>query len=334
MSDKPPMPANLDPRDLTSFADAKTAIEDFERVLLSYGIKIVPGSDLEAICLNIMEMESKRLRKTRLDLMEDIRPVFRKSVSLLEFVKMLSRQHHKTGLQAFVPHLNLLNTAKGVAQNVRVVSDEATNKVFELFVAMMCLGCGTDLILDDPKNAKGTNPDILVIINGRCWGFACKVIEGKSPLSWFELLEKGVEQIEKSPAEVGCVVFNAKNLIDHDATWPILNEAAYLAGKEEPLFGCWQHEGYITGHLAYLADFNHTQLVEMNTEPEIQRIFAQKKSLPVSLSFLQTTSSIRTNVGPLTTTIGTLALAEFGRITANDFSVFQALNEALHHRLG
>src|SRR5207245_2399261 len=85
------------------------------------------------------------------------------------------------------------------------------------------------------------NPDVLSTFDGVRWGFACKVLNSPtfSPLTMFERLSDGIEQIEKSPAQVGCVVLNFKNVIDHNRTWPIRNPREVKAGHD-PEFGAWK----------------------------------------------------------------------------------------------
>lgn len=163
-----------------------------------------------------MMMEGYRRGVERPDPMTDLRPILGRAAGWIDFVKLLICAHREGRLAPFLAHLHLLNTAQGVAQSVRIpMSDEASNKLFELFIALACLPLSSDVILDNPHNAQGDNPDVLAVVDGRRWGFACKVLNGTSPLTMFERLEEGINQIEVSPADTGFVFFNFKNLIDH-----------------------------------------------------------------------------------------------------------------------
>jgi hypothetical protein len=55
------------------------------------------------------------------------------------------------------------------------------------------------------------------------------------PQGFIEHLEKGVDQIERSDAEVGAVVFNLKNVLFHDQIWPLapIPGAVDAAGNPE-----------------------------------------------------------------------------------------------------
>ncbi len=54
----------MDPKELRSFDQARKIIERFEWVLDSYGISIASGSELEAICFEIQDLEDKRTRRS------------------------------------------------------------------------------------------------------------------------------------------------------------------------------------------------------------------------------------------------------------------------------
>jgi len=45
-------------------------------------------------------------------------------------------------------------------------------KMFELLIALAAMNMGTGLELDHPtKSSRGTNPDVIVTINGQRWAF-------------------------------------------------------------------------------------------------------------------------------------------------------------------
>lgn len=310
-------------------------MDSFDHALQGLGIRVAPGSALEAVALLILELENRRLSISRHDSKEDIRPDWRRVTSLLETVKLFNALYQRSPelTKPFIPHLKLLNEAPEVAQNTRHLLDEASNKLFELFFGLICSPCGTDLVLDHPKppRPRGDNPDILISIGGRRWGFACKVIQGESPRSWFDLLQKGVEQIQSSEADVGCVVFSLKNLIDHDRLWPIVNNEAYAAGLEEPLFGAWPTLKCPLASLRSSASLCARLFKRSNVAQELRDAFAKKKALPCALLFLPTTVGVQSEVGPLPTILHVFFLMRLGHIKIIDALQFQRLNRALHH---
>lgn len=321
--------------DIVPFREARAEVQKFEEILASYEIRVRPGSDLERVGIIISELEDMRAGRSAVDLTQDPRPVFRKAVGLLEFIAMLNRQHAIGGLDPFVEHLELLNIARSVAPGVRTLRDEAANKLFELYWAMVCLSVGTDLVLDSPSGAKGDNPDVLVTIDGRRWGFACKAIEGQNPLSWYELLKKGLEQIDKSPdAETGCVVLNPGILVNHDVMWPLLNPD-YAQQDEPAAFGCWIDEGAV-GHLLYqTADIINLRLIRKNGREQVENLFRVpgRKSILSILSVMQTVCQIVVAGRCPASTVAFLASAVIGTLSEKDTHVLQRLNHSLQRRL-
>jgi hypothetical protein len=316
---------------LVPFADARSEVHKFETALKSYGIDIESGSDLELIAIVLSELEDMRAGRTKVDSNEDPRPTFRKAVGLLEFIVILNRQHDAGGLHSFVDHLQLLNQARSVAPGVRTLRDEAANKLFELFWAMVCLSVGTDLKLDPPKGAKGDNPDIL----DRRWGFACKAVEGQNPLSWYELIKKGLDQIDRSAeAETGCVVINPSVLVNHDAMWPLLN-ADYQRQEEPPALGCWIHEDMVVSLLYQTADNINARLIRKNEQDNVTALFRniKRKSLPLTLSMMQTVCQINVLEKAPVSTVAFLSVSSIDPISEADQHVLKRLNDALQSRL-
>lgn len=326
----PEPPAELPERDLTSFPQAAYLIDRFDSALRRYGISVKPGSDLERVCLDILELDTHRRREAHISPMEDIRQMWRKATSMIEFVRLFLRGHDNQQLDEFVPHLCLLNESPA-AQNISL-SDSGSNKIFELFIGLGCLPISSSVTLDDPNHAKGDNPDVLARIDGRVWGFPCKVINGKSLLTMFERLEEGIRQIQNSPAEIGSVVFNLRNLIDHDESWPILNLEAYQRRDAEPLFGSWAMPEPVISYLSALLNLKTSALAEVNGPDNLIAAIQGKRTIPGAVAMLQTTTSIRTSTGPLVTNVGILGAMQFREIDERDMRALEKLNDVLHGR--
>ena len=328
-NDNPVMPTEIESRHTTTFIDAANLVAMFEADLKSLGIRVAEGSELELVSLYIMDLELRRRRESPIDEMEDIRPMWRRAVSLIETLKMLHVAREQGKLKIFEPHLRLLNSST-VAQNVRAFSDDGCNKLFEMLIGLICLPIGTDVSLDDPVNSKGNNPDVMVDFDGVQWGFSCKVLNGNSPLTMFERLEDGVDQIERSSVQQGVVVFNMRNLVDHDLVWPILNEEAYRRREETPTFRGWSNSAPVEAYLKSLSDMKHAEFVDQNGQAPIDALFRGKKALPACLNFFQTTTSVRRVEGPAVTTIGVFGVMTFGNVTQDQMRVLQRMNASLH----
>ena len=76
------------------------------------------------------------------------------------------------------------------------------------------------LRLDHPTQSKGDNPDIMLSYGAQTWALAIKTpSSSQHGQTLFENIAKAGEQIERSAADRGLVVFNVKNIIDHQALW-------------------------------------------------------------------------------------------------------------------
>ena len=156
-----------------------------------------------------------------------------------------------------------------------------------------------------------------------------------SPLTVFERLEEGIRQIENSEADKGCVVFNWKNKIDHDKTWPLLNEMDYRAGKAEPWFVAWPRKEDALQMLLSLGCKEHEELLKANSNEETEALFVGKKAIPGALLFLQTATSVQSHdfpPRPMMTTLGVFILMDLFGVSAADWATLDSLNDAMHHR--
>lgn len=317
-------PPEYDSGCFTSFKQAAQIVERFESDLQSLGISIANGSDLELICLNIMDLESKRQGKSYVNLRDDCRPIWRRKVGLVDLLRLLSHARELGRLSLFEPHLRLLN--QGVApQNIRVLSDDACNKIFEMLVGLFCLPLAQDLELDDPHQSKGNNPDVLATIDGTIWGFSCKTPNGTSAKTMFERMKEGVEQIENSSAEKGAVYFNFRNVIDHDRTWPDIPHGPASTQPERFTYHIWPDSQRIEAYLRDLVDEKNGEMLKEIGPTNVQNLFLGKKSIPGAMVFLETAAAVQSVDESFVATVGISALMEFGEIALHDRQILQRI---------
>jgi hypothetical protein len=321
----------FDPGGFTSFAQIQREVEQFSKILTALGIDIQPGSPLENMCLTLLGLEEQRKNAELINPMEDIRVFMRPALGLHDLLRRVVRLHKRPDFLQLLPHLRLLN-ASTVAQNVAAPRDAVAAKIFELLMGLVCMEVGHDIELDGPVESYGDNPDILVTLDSRRWGFACKVLYGTSAITLFDRLQDGVRQIERSPAEIGCTIINLKNQINHEETWPTANRDEYEQGRETPTFGAWKSLDYPRDILLELASLRHEELVSVNGEPAIQSLINGTKSIPGALLFLQTATALASPIGPINSTIGIFSLIRLGDIPPSTGAVLDRLNDAMHHR--
>lgn len=132
---------------------------------------------------------------------------------------------------AFEPHLRLLGgKAQGFStliQNSKAMRpNDANRKLTELYVASLAIHLAREIELDSPEAAKGDNPDILFRYCGdpeerRWWALALKSVSGDSGQTYFERIKEAAAQIDADacPADIGMVVLNVKDTLDHDVLW-------------------------------------------------------------------------------------------------------------------
>ena len=315
---------------VATFEEIETLVDKFELVLNQHGVTIESGSDLEAACLSVLEVLVKRQELNLRNPHEDIRAILTEVLGIWTFLTKTVRLKDHPNFNQFVPHLKLLNKGT-VVQNKRLrAPEEAANKIFELLFAMVLLDVGKDLVLDHPSLGKGDNPDILVTMDNQRWGFACKVVNGLSGKTFFDNLKKGVEQVERSVADIGCVVVNFRNLLDHEAAWPILNPIEYHNGAD-PVFGASPDHLIISNELCNQVTQKRNQVIIEIGEQNVTNIFLGKKCISGFLAFCQTCAGKATTSSPVPMSISTLVMANFGDIQ-NHRLVFDNINLALHER--
>lgn len=313
---------------LASFEEMQRLVYDFEDVLKKAQIAVAPGSDLEWICLNVFAILAKMKNPTLMNPLEDIRRYFIDVLGLWTFmVKIVRLQGHRD-FGMVLPHLRLLNQGK-VPQNSRLpVTDQASDKIFELLIALCAMAAGEATAVDDPDSSKGDNPDVLATIDGVRWGFACKVIYGRNPRTLYDNIVKAVAQIEASEAERGCVIVNFKNQIDHQRFWPILNEDEFRQGAE-PVFGVYPYYASVPYELSALVTQRRNEVAGEVGLSEVQATFAGKKAVPGFVAFSQTATAVASSRGPLPVSIDVFTMADFDDVSAV-MPVLQKLSNAMH----
>lgn len=152
-----------------------------------------------------------------------MRHAFRELVGVNELTQLVLAVRAHPDFGQLVPHLRLLNEGAALQNAPSSQLDDATRKVFELFAGSLAMQTGSDVALEDPQNsANGQNPDVLATLCGERWGIACKVIHSLHPEAFIKNLTIGIDQIEASPASVGVVVINLKNVLDYESLWPVV----------------------------------------------------------------------------------------------------------------
>lgn len=307
-----------------SFFDAEKLVSDFADVLKSHGIEIVCNSELERLCLNIIDVLEKHLKPQLRDPKADIRIQFREYTGMQDLMVKIVKAKDNPHFQQLIPHLQKLNIANPLQNTQTSIRNQENNKIFELFIATLCLGLNTEEILvDNPNQSKGDNPDVIATIGEKMWGFGCKSLHSSHPQTIFENIEKAVDQIEKAPAQVGIPVLNIKNLVDHDKFWPIVEDG------EEPEFGAFLDINIPTSMMYSFIQQIHQELVNHVGEENLKEVFKNKKAQPGCLVYCPTTTSLVINFRPVITRLNIFNLMDFDNVSKECMVVNMKLNHQL-----
>ena len=314
----------------STLRNLKKLADEFESALRKHKIEIKRNSNLEAAYLCVTELLDSHLDPQLRNPRQDTRQLYIETFGIWTFISKIVRLHNKSGFAQFIPHLELLNEGT-VGQNKALQNcEEESNKIFELLIALVLLDIGSDIALDHPHKSRGDNPDILVTLNGKRWGFACKTVYGASGKTFFDNITKGAEQIEKSEAEIGCVVINFRNLIDHNSIWPMKH-----CPDGTLQFGSVKNEDRdkIPLYLNILVASKSEDVAKEIGVKEVSDFFSGKKAVPGFLAFCQSAAGIQNISGVvIPSSILKLTLSPFRDLKAHE-SIFSQMNNALHERI-
>lgn len=313
-----------------SFDHARQIAERFEAVLNSYGVAITTGSELEAAMFEMLDLEDRRQGRSPNVPGEDVRAAMSRTLGVLHCAELLvATQSRGRQLHSIVPHLQLLDRGE-VAQNVRRIGDDAANKLFELLNGLACMNFATQIALDDPEQSKGDNPDILFTHGSRQWALACKVPNGESMISAFDNIKAAAAQVERSPAERGIIVLNARNWINHDALWRPPGGKVIGKPQERDIHWAWLTPEMPFAMLRTEADWRYSQLLEVKHDEVMELFSTSKRLVPIVLVFLQSATLVASTLGPIMTRAGMFAMWQFGqRVHDDDLKVLNSLNESM-----
>lgn len=203
--------------------------------------------------------------------------------------------------------------------------DQASDKLFELFVACLTLRCGTNVEVDDPVRSNGSNPDVLATIGGRRWGFACKALRSLHPEAIIDHIRKGVDQIERSPAELGVVVFSLKEVLDHERYWGIVNPDEWQLGAE-PLYKCFRSGDEPTEQLKLEAQLIGRKIVDSAGKEAIADLFKGKKARPAFLQWANVVAGVVVDGLPHPATLRFFNLQWLEQPSQEDMAVYECLS--------
>jgi hypothetical protein len=203
-------------------------VEKFVDILQTAGITWSEDGSFARVIQNTKDYAARTSSTDASNVGKQKRKRFGDAIALSEMAAaVLQYRKKKRIFRELVKHLQCwANTEEPAITSTAKATDRGANSIVELLVAAHAADLGSDLKLEDPFRAgkkRGENPDVLVTIDGRRWAFACKMAQKTDRKNWaaniWKLIVDGVDQIEKSNADVGVVVIGVRNILDYDAIW-------------------------------------------------------------------------------------------------------------------
>lgn len=302
----------------------------FEKRLNDIGIKINPDSDLYRIGFNVLEVYEKHKKPELHNNNEDIREYMSRVMGFNNFIEKTFPFINSEYIDRIKPHMELLNKSS-IPQAVKSkITDQGSNKLFELYVASLCYPDFNNIRLDSPDNSKGNNPDIMFDYNGQCWSIACKVLHSPKTKTIFDNVVKAVDQIEKSNCNSGFVFISLKNIIDYDSFWPILNKDKYLQGKEDPYFSSYCSVKIPISILeSYVLNIQNDLKKEIGVDLLVN-LFKDKKAQPVIVIFLQAPTGLINEGVPVFLLLGFLGMLRIDKVDDEAIKILNIINDKIH----
>lgn len=204
---------------LVQLENAMQTVDAFEELLLSKGISIPANPSIAADMLPLWQI-LKHIRGGFNETPDILREEYTAGMAVHDMAsKVLAVENHPD-FDMLIPHLEMLvEGAVHLTQEPPYESADVYNKLIELYWACLLMANGGRIDLDHPKHSVGNNPDVIVRDGDKSRAYAFKTVRSLHTQSLFEHLKKGVDQIERSEASEGIVVFHLTPCIMHIDLW-------------------------------------------------------------------------------------------------------------------
>ncbi|MCW7490988.1 hypothetical protein [Leptospira meyeri] len=253
---------------------------NLEKILLEdFNIKVPNGSELESIILESVKLSDNEKNGTYYAENEDFRQTYSNIIGLHDIYTKISNVKTHRNYKDLKAHLNLLSNSSIPQNKKSLVTDSGSNKIFELYIALSCMKISKEILLDDPQNSQGDNPDIIFDFKNKKYGIACKALHSNKHQTLYNNLEKALDQIEKSASEIGLVIISLKNIINHEEYWPITNPEEYKKGD---ILRLGVYNDFKTAR-SKLISYGNNFIASVNNPEEIQNllnIFSTSTKVP------------------------------------------------------
>jgi len=164
---------------------------------------------------------------------------------------------------------------------------------------------------------------------GTKWALACKVPNGESTISAYENIKSAVSQIDRSDAERGLVVLNARNWINHDLLWHKPGGEVIGKPEEQDIHWAWASAEMPFSMLRTESDERYRAVCRDKGEELVEVFDRSSKASPAVLNFMQSATLIARPDGPLMTRVGTFVVWSIGKEDEGLMRMTAELNNAM-----
>lgn len=140
------------PLSYPSFERAAEVVDQFISLLADRGIDLKPGSNAESEALamaDVLEMWRNPVVRP-----SDPRPVARAAMGFVDLAGKVVGVKDHPNFNQLVSHLEMLSKTTVLQNSASPVTDDAANKVIELYVACLAMTFSSNIALDHPVNSK------------------------------------------------------------------------------------------------------------------------------------------------------------------------------------
>jgi hypothetical protein len=232
------------------------------------------------------------------------------------------------GFDQFLPHLKMLNAGTIHLTEEPPAYADVYNKLIELYWSCLCTSLGRKVELDHPKQSSdGENPDVIALDEkgAPAHAYAFKTVRSPHTQSVFEHIQKGIDQIERSPAREGIVALHLTPRIAKAGFWPT--------------GGYYQDWRPVVGQIVSELQQTVSAVVRDNGQAEINKLFQGRKAvgaiLCLAFSPIVAKHPVSGKAVVMPLKVATLVDLYTGRRMSADFYVEVALaNHAMQTVLG
>lgn len=191
---------------ISSGGSMKRTAEWFEELLQQQAVSIPKESPLQQDIDDLKFLGDAFNGKVQLPVNTDMSDFFRRTLGLDFIIKAIHRSLRSESSQAMLAGLELF---RGPDLSLTTIAPQSKDRdrTWEYIAACVASAFSSAVRLDEP--------DVRCLYNNSELGLACKIFYTADRDSQIDRLVVGAKQIEKSSADLGCILVNVTNLIDH-----------------------------------------------------------------------------------------------------------------------